>query len=52
MKFRRKVMPLKVMPYFLITLLQPFQNGFVKNEKQECGGWLKVKIHIWFYGDN
>jgi hypothetical protein len=25
---------------------------FVKNQKYECGGQLKVKIHILFYGDN
>jgi hypothetical protein len=27
-------------------------DTFVKNQKYEPGGWLKVKIHILFYGDN
>jgi hypothetical protein len=25
---------------------------FVRNQNNERGGWLNVKIHILFYGDN
>jgi hypothetical protein len=29
-----------------------YKNHFCKIQKYERGGWLKVKIHIFSYGDN